>query len=116
MVEVFRKLFGLLSSGQQKRFAILSMFMIFVALAEVFGLSSILVLLNVLSNPEAIADSKTLSFAYQSFGFETIFEFQIFLSTVAFFVVLVAQVIKTLGAYAVIRFSFWRGFSISTEL
>jgi len=116
MIDIFRKLFSLLSGRERKRFAALAVLLVFVALAEIFGLSSLLVLLNVLAEPDNIADSRALSSIYDTLGFETTFNFQIFLSITAFLLILAAQLIKTGGAYALTRFAVWRGYSISSQL
>lgn len=116
MIDIFRKLFALLSGRERKRFVVLAVLMVFVALAEIFGLSSLLILLNVLAEPDKIADNRALSFVYEALGFETVFGFQIFLSVAAFILILVAQLIKTGGTYALIRFAVWRGYSISSQL
>lgn len=116
MIDVCRKLFALLSGRERKRFVVLAVLMVFVALAEIFGLSSLLILLKVLAEPDKIADNQALSSAYETLGFKTVFGFQIFLSVAAFILILAAQLIKTGGTYALIRFAVWRGYSISSQL
>ncbi len=51
MIEFYRKIFSLLDARERKRFWFLSAIMVAVALVEVIGISSVLLLLNVLADP-----------------------------------------------------------------
>ena len=116
MTEIFRKLFDLLSGRERKRFFLLTGLMVCVALAEVFGLSSVLLLLNLFSDPDTLLDNARLAALYDFFGFTGLFGFQVFLSVLTFLLILSAQLIKAGGTYAILRFSAWRGYAISTRL
>jgi ATP-binding cassette, subfamily B, bacterial PglK len=116
MIEVYRKVLSLFDARERRQFWLLTGFMVLVAFAEVLGISTVLVLLNVLAAPETIADSRVLAWAYERLGFETIFGFQVALSGAVFLAVLASLVIKALGTYAITRFSALRGYTISTRL
>ena len=116
MIEVYRKMFSLFDARERRRFWLLTALMVVVALVEVAGISSVLMLLNVLANPETIGESRVLS-AFQSvLGYDSLFPFQIALAVVVTAVVVIGLVIKAVGSYAQIRFSAMRGYTISTRL
>ncbi len=116
MIEVYRHIFSLLDRRERRRFGVLAGVMVLVAIAEVLGISAVLVLLNVLSAPKAVQDSETLTWAYRTFGFKDDFSFQIALSVAVFIGVLASLVVKAFGTYAITRFSAMRAFTISTRL
>ncbi|WP_120500474.1 ABC transporter ATP-binding protein [Roseovarius sp. EL26] len=116
MIDVFKKLFILLSPRERSRFYVLTILLIVVAFAEVFGVSTVLVLLKVYSEPQILLDNGALAWAYETFGFTTLFAFQLFISFAALLIVLIAQIIKAGGNYAIIRYSEMRGHAISVRL
>lgn len=116
MIEVFRKVFSLLDAQERRRFWVLTVLMIFVALVEVAGVSSVLVLLNVLADPTTVDNSRALSWLRGVLGTESAFSFQVALAVIVIVVVFGGLVIKAGGTYAIIRYSFMRGSAISTRL
>ena len=64
MIDVFRKVFSLLDARERLRFLLLTVLMVIVALVEVAGVSSVLILLNVLANPSSITTNPWLAWAY----------------------------------------------------
>jgi len=95
---------------------LLAALMVLVALVEVVGISSVLMLLNVLAHPETIAESRALSAFRDMLGYDSIFSVQIALAVVVTAIVVVGLVIKAVGNYALIRFSLMRGYTISSRL
>jgi ATP-binding cassette, subfamily B, bacterial PglK len=116
MIEIYRRILSLFDARERRRFWLLAVVMIGVAFAEVVGISSVLVLLNVLASPETIAENRVLATLYEQLGFSGIYPFQIFLAAGIFCVVLGTLVVKTLGAYSIIRFSNMRGYTLSSRL
>ena len=116
MIDVFRKVFSLLDAQERRRFWVLTVLMVFVALVEVAGVSSVLILLNVLSDPTTVDNSRALSWLRGVLGTESVFSFQVALAVVVIVVVFAGLVIKAGGTYAIIRYSFMRGSAISTRL
>lgn len=116
MLDVFRKLFALLSAREKKQFYVLVGVMLLVGTAEVLGVSTVLVLLRVLTTPSLIHENLILSQAYEYFGFTSDSSFQLFLTIAVFFAVSAALIIKAAGVFATIRYSTMRGFSISKRL
>lgn len=116
MIGVYRKILDLFDRHERRRFYLLMVLMIVVAFAEVLGISTVMLLLGILAQPEKIAESRHLSWAYEALGFTSTFAFQIFLSAGVFVAVMGSLVLKALGSWAIIRFSTMRGYTISTRL
>lgn len=116
MTEMYRKLFILLDGREKRRFWFLTVVMIFVALIEVVGMSSVLVLLNVLADPSGIGTNPILSAARNTLGFSSDFAFQVALAMLVIGIIVVGLVIKAMGNYAILRFCFMRGAGIATRL
>jgi ABC-type multidrug transport system fused ATPase/permease subunit len=116
LIDVFRKVFSLLDAQERRRFWVLTVLLIFVALVEVAGVSSVLILLNVLADPTTVDNSRALSWLRGALGTETAFSFQVALAVIVIVVVFGGLVIKAGGTYAIVRYSFMRGSAISTRL
>lgn len=116
MFEVFRKVFALLDMQERRRFWVLTVLMVFVALVEVAGVSAVLVLLNVLADPASVDNSRALSWLRDVLGTDSAFSFQVALALIVLAVVFGGLFIKALGTYANYRYSFMRGSAISYRL
>ncbi len=116
MLETYRKLFALLDGGERKRFYLLMIVMAVVTFAEILGISTLLLLLKVFSEPEKITENSYLAWLYQNLNFTQVFAFQVFLSFLVFLVVMGGLIIKAGGNYAIIRFSTMRGYTLSSRL
>ena len=116
MIDVYRKIFTLFDASEIRQFWLLTVIMVLVAVAEVVGMSSIFLLLNVLAEPKTIENSVALSYVYRTFGFSSLFHFQVALSVVVMCVVMGGLGIKALGSYTATLFSTMRGYSISSRL
>ncbi len=116
MLAPYRKLLDLLTPRHRRIFWALVCLMILTSFAEVLGLSVFVVLLSVLAEPERIPEIAMLQRAYEWFGFEDIFSFQIALSLVVAAVILLGLVVKAVSAFAIVRFSALCGYSISWRL
>ncbi|EDM72746.1 ABC transporter, multidrug efflux family protein [Roseobacter sp. AzwK-3b] len=116
MLDVFNKLFALLSVREKRRFYVLFCVMLVMSGADVFGVSTVLVLLNVLTNPAVIQEQTQLQWAYNFFGFTSDANFQFFLTLGVFCAVLSSLAIRALGNYAIVRYSAMRGYTLSTRL
>ncbi len=116
MINVYRKIFSLLDSAERRKFWLLNLMMIAMALVEVFGISSVMLLLQVLSDPTAISESEIFAGIYDRLGFSDTFTFQVALAVAVMTVVLLGLAVKAAGTYALVRFSTMRGYSISSRL
>lgn len=116
MIDVFKKLMALFDERERRRFYVLVCLMVFVAFAEVSGISTFLILLRVLSNPSAIFENEYLNRVYEFLGFSDTFYFQVFMASIVLVILMVSLIIKAGGNYAIIRFSTMRGFTLSSRL
>jgi ATP-binding cassette, subfamily B, bacterial PglK len=114
--EIYHKIFSLLDKRERRQFWLLTGVMILVAAAEIMGMMAVLVLLNVLAEPDSIRDSAVLTFLYEALGFESIFGFQVGISILVFFVVMIGIAIKAAGSYATSIYATMRGYAISSRL
>lgn len=116
MIEVYSKIFSLFDAQERTRFWILTAVMAVVALVEVFGMTSVLLLLHVLSDPSSISRNSILSAIYNGLGFESVFAFQVALAFAVSAVVFVGLAFKATGTYAITHFAAMRSYSISSRL
>jgi len=116
MLDVFKKLFALLSLREKRRFHALFVIMLIMSAAEVVGVSTVLVLLNVLTDPSVIQDQAQLQWAYQAFGFSSNENFSFALTVAVFCAVMASLAIKAFGNYAIVRYSSMRGYTLSSRL
>lgn len=116
MLELFKKIWILLSLHERKRAILLLLLMIAMALLEVLGISSIMPFLAVLGNPEVIHTNQYLSYLYVYLDFSSTRSFLIFLGFTAIGVLFFSAAIKTLSSYASLRFSNMRRHSIAQKL
>lgn len=101
---------------ERRRFWLLTVLLIMVALAEIVGISAVLMLLNVLSEPQMLQTNDRLAAIYDWFGFADTFSFQVWLSFGVLVVVMAGLAVKAFGTYALIRFSTMRGYTVSSRL
>jgi hypothetical protein len=76
VTEVYRKILSLFDAREQRQFWLLTALMVLVALVEVVGISSVLMLLNVLASPSTIGESRVLSAFRDTLGYDNPFSFQ----------------------------------------
>ena len=116
MIEIYHKFLSLFDPHERRQFWLLTVLMILVALVEVVGISSVLMLLNVLAEPASIRDSAILSTLQDRLDLGSTFNFQIFLAISVIVVVVIGLLVKALGSYALTRFSAMRGYTLSSRL
>jgi ABC-type multidrug transport system fused ATPase/permease subunit len=116
MIQIYKKIWQLLSLHERKRSIQLLVIMILMAFFEVLGVGSIMPFLSVLGNPEVIESNKYLSFVYSYFMFENKDTFLIFLGFFALVMLIISALFRSLATYATARFSNMRRHSISRQL
>jgi ABC-type multidrug transport system fused ATPase/permease subunit len=116
MIGTYRKVLTLFNEKERRGFYLLMCLMVLVALAEVVGISSVLVFLNVLSDTDQIANSRIFGGAYNFFGFTDTYSFLIAVSVVVFIAVLASLAVKAFGAYVIMKFATMRGYALSCKL
>jgi ATP-binding cassette, subfamily B, bacterial PglK len=116
VIKTYRKLFTLFDKRERRNFWILTGLMLLVAAAEIAGISAVLLLLNIIATPDTIKSNWLLSFAYETFGFTSNFNFQIALAATVLGVVALGLAVKATGTYIMNRYSTMRGYTISSRL
>jgi ABC-type multidrug transport system fused ATPase/permease subunit len=116
VIAIYRKLFSLFDPVERRGFWVLTWVMVLVAAAEIASISSVLTLLNILSEPDRIQSNTILAYVYQTFRFDSAFAFQVGLAVAVLIVVMGGLAVKATGTYMLIRFSTLRGYTISSRL
>ena len=116
MIDIFRKLMVLFSRRERRRFWGLMALMLCIGVAELVGVSAVLILLNALAAPDMLLQSPVMAGLYDRGGFTDLTQFQTFVSISVVVAFAVALAVRAGGTYAVIRFAMMRGYSISTRL
>jgi ATP-binding cassette, subfamily B, bacterial PglK len=116
VIAVFRMIFSLLDGHERRQFMVLTGVMVLVAFMEVIGISAVLMLLNVLSDPSLIRSSGTLGLLRDRTGLADEFSFMVVLAAGVLCVVLFGLAVKAGGTYASIRFASMRGYTIASRL
>jgi ABC-type multidrug transport system fused ATPase/permease subunit len=109
-------IFSLLDRHERRQFIVLTCVMVLVAFMEVIGISAVLMLLNVLSDPDLIRSSSTLGLLRDRSGLTDEFSFMVVLAAGVLCVVLFGLAVKAGGTYASIRFASMRGYTIASRL
>ncbi len=116
LIDTYRKIIGLLNHRERRWFyALLAMFLI-MGFLEVFGLASVLPLLAVLSNPQAVQTNAYLAIAYNRLGFTSTDSFLLFLSLVVFTITIIRISFTALVQYATQKFVHMRNCSLTCRL
>ncbi|WP_375594512.1 ABC transporter ATP-binding protein [Algihabitans albus] len=116
MISTYKKIFALMDSRERRNFKIISAALVLVSAFEAVGLASIIPFLAVLTEPSMIQQNVYLSTVYERLGFQTDYQFLIFLGFVVLGLVVIGMTLKALTTYALIKFSAQRGYSISMRL
>ena len=118
-MDIFRKLFFLLSPKERKSASLLLMMILLMALLDMIGVASVLPFIAVLTNPSLIETNFFINYIFQAskmFGVENYQEFLFFLGVVVLSLLVISLSCKALTIYAQVRFSEMRHYSISKRL
>jgi len=118
-MQIFKKILFLLSAHERKQVLLLLMMMVIMALLDVIGVASILPFIAVLTNPSVIETNILLNKLFHtsiSFGLETKQEFLFFLGCLAFILLVISLIFKTLTIYTQLRFIRMREYTIGKRL
>lgn len=116
MRDVYRRIFDLLSPRERKRFALIVGLVMVMGLFDVLGVASVLPFLAVVSNPDAVEQSRWLSWAYDLSGAATTQDFLMFLGFTVFLFVLATTLFRAATFYVLTRFTKMRIVSLATRL
>lgn len=116
MFKTYSKVLSLFSPKERRGFYVLMFLMVLVAFAEIIGISSVLVFLNILADPAQITEATPFKQIYAYFEFTSTYSFMIFLSIAVFAVVFGSLAVKAANTYVMIRFANMRGYTLSCRL
>lgn len=116
MRDVYRKIFGLLDRRERRRFYLLVALVMVMGLFDVMGVASVLPFLAVVSNPDAVQDSRWLTWFYAVSGAESLTRFMVILGLTVFFFVLLTTIFRAATFYALTRFTKMRTVSLAMRL
>ena len=118
-MQIFKKLFFILSRNERKKATLLLIMLVIMALLDVIGVASILPFVAVLSDPSIIESNillKNLFLFSSRFGINSIEEFLFALGMSVFLLLVISLTFKSLTTYASVRFIFMREHSIGKRL
>lgn len=116
MTEVFQKIYDLLDPRERRQFRLLIVMMVMMGLSNMLGVASVLPFLAVISNPEAVENSRALSWLYEASGVGRMSEFLILLGVLVFLFMLLTTLIRVGTFYAMTRFIKMRTLSLAMAL
>lgn len=116
MTGVLRQVFSLLDARERRGFWLLNALMVLVALAEVGSVSAVLVLLQVLAAPQALASHEPLMALAARLGLTTPLQVQVLLAVAVTAAVAGGLAVKAFGGLVATRYAYMRGQSLSTRL
>lgn len=116
MFRTYSKVLSLFTPKERRGFYVLMFLMVLVAFAEIVGISSVLVFLNILADPAQITESTPFKQIYAYFEFTSTYTFMIFLSIAVFVIVFGSLAVKAVNTYVMIRFANMRGYTLSSRL
>ena len=118
-MHVLKKLIFLLTSSERKKAILLFGMILVMALLDLLGVASIMPFMAVLTNPDIIETNKILKIAFEvsgDFGIENKEQFIFLIGILVFFILVFSLAFKALTAYAQVRFSKMREYSICKRL
>jgi ABC-type multidrug transport system fused ATPase/permease subunit len=118
-MQTLRKLLDLLTPQERKRAGLLLGMILMMALLDMLGVASIMPFMAVLANPELVETNTTLKTAYaaaSNFGVDTPEQFLFVLGILVFVLLVGSLAFKALTAYAQLRFTLMREYSIGKRL
>lgn len=104
MLQIYRRLFSILTKPERRRLAVLFVIMLLVAASEVVGVASIMPFIAVLADPGVVNRNKYLSHVQQTVGFGSTESF-LFALGVLFLVLVVGSLgLKAFGSWVQLRY------------
>jgi len=115
-LSTWKKAWALLDGRERRNAWIVLAVIIVAALASAVMVGSVMPFLAVLADPSRIEATPVLAWAYDVFGFSTVYSFLIALGVASFAVIVLSSLIQIVRTWAVARFALMRIHSISHRL
>ncbi|TVR29706.1 MAG: ABC transporter ATP-binding protein [Spirochaetaceae bacterium] len=116
MIKGLRLLWTVFSRAERRKFVILCLMLLMLALLEVVGIGSIAPFLAVAAQPELIETNRYLNWAYTTFGFDSHRAFFVALGIAVAGFIVVRNMFNALTDYAKARFAHGRGHTMARQL
>lgn len=116
MLDIYRKIFGLLSPRERRRFMQLMALLLVSGLAEAAGVASIAPFLIVISDPTKIETNEILARLHEILGAPSAQDFMIYLGVGLFVILLCNIALRGFTQYAMLRFTAMRNYTLSLRL
>lgn len=115
-MKILKRILDLLSPQERRRASLLLVLISVMALLDTAGVASIMPFMAVLANPQLVQTNPLLAAIYDKLGFSDMESFLFFLGVMVFVLLVVSLAFKAATAYAQLRFTLMREFSISCRL
>ena len=110
------KLRAILNRRQKQKSLILLVLFVLMALTQVVGVAAIFPFMNLVMEPTELANSRTLLFVYELFGFSSTDRFILFLGLAIFFFIVFSNILSAFTVYARTRFVMGLNHELSSYL
>lgn len=104
MLNTVKMIYSILNYEEKKRFGIIVLTSVMVAIIDVIGIASIMPFMAVVSNPKVINTNKYLNYIYKQLNFNTDNSFLVFLGFAVFTIMLLSNLFKTLSLWLELNF------------
>ena len=115
-MEIYIKLYNLLSLREKKRVIFVILLTLIMGLVDTLGAASIMPFMSLISKPEIIESNKILQLLQNLSGIESYENFTFFIGICVFFMLVFSLTLKTITTYAQVRFIFLRDFTFGRRL
>ena len=115
-LSTLKKIWALLDVHERRNAWLVLGVMLLAALSTAAMVGSIMPFLAVLADPSRIETTPALAWAYERFGFTSVYQFLVGLGGAAFTVIILASLFQILKTWAVARYSMMRAHAISYRL
>lgn len=116
MIQIFRKIHGILDARERRNALMLLGLMLVAAFVEVVGVASVMPFVAILADPSIVSANRHLNWAFTTMGFTDPGSFMVLLGLATVLIFLGALTIKAVTTYSILRFSNMRAHSIATRL
>jgi ABC-type multidrug transport system fused ATPase/permease subunit len=115
-LSTWKKTWALLETGERRNAWIVLAIIIAGGLSSALMVGSVLPFLSILAQPRNIETTPALNWAYNTFGFTSVYTFLVALGLTSLVVIIIASAIQLLKTWAVARFAMMRTHSLSSRL
>ena len=116
MMDTARKLFALLDRREKRNLLLLFVAVLIMAVLEVVSVAAILPFLSVAADPASIQENAYLLWTYETFGFDSVNQFLVFLGLGAFVALVVSNAFISFATWLKFRYVFIRQHTLSKRL